>query len=341
MKLYDSGKYQEAANQFQNIEDYKDSSEMVKECSYQIAAGLEGDGKIKEAVSEYEKISGYKDSDDKVLQLKYDLAAQFTQSEDYQNALILFKELGEYKDSKEKVEQCEYELTVDGQFLRAFKKGLMKRWDIADNNGGLKECAKTELAEIESFYDQEFVDKDLQEWVVQYIDSIRAQLDALKYESVDLNTYAKKSNESYGARALLLKNFFEEHEIEFDEKYQKSVEQLTGAGEAAEEQKALKETIEKMMKDFTVSQTEREYGWKEYSTHMKNETDYTFEYFYVDISAIDQNGTIVTTGQASLNTKWNPGQEAEAPTWFRDNNFDIDGYTFEFQPHYSTGVFYE
>ena len=90
MKLYDSGKYQEAANQFQNIEDYKDSSEMVKECSYQIAAGLEGDGKIKEAVSEYEKISGYKDSDDKVLQLKYDLAAQFTQSEDYQNALILY-----------------------------------------------------------------------------------------------------------------------------------------------------------------------------------------------------------------------------------------------------------
>lgn len=303
-KLYNDGEYQTAVLKFQELGDYKDSSDLANACSYQIAMGLE-------------------------------------EQEDFEGALALYKELGGYQDSKEKAEKCEYELSVDGQFLRAFKKGLMARWDLADGGSPIKDCAKAELDVIESFYDQEFVDKELQEWVVEYIDSVRGQLDAVKYQGVDDVVFTQKSNESYGARAILLKKFFEEHEMEFDEKYQKSVEQLTGAGEAAEEQKALTEAIQNMMKEFKISQTQNEYGWRDYSTHMKNETEYTFEYFYVDISAIDQNGTIVTTGQASLNTKWSPGQEAEAPTWFEDNTFDIEGYTFEFQPHYNTGSFYQ
>jgi hypothetical protein len=45
---------------------------------------------------------------------------------------------------------------------------------------------------------------------------------------------------------------------------------------------------------------------------MKNTTNLTFDYFYVDANFVDEQGNIMTTGSGGNLESWEPGVEANA-----------------------------
>lgn len=69
-------------------------------------------------------------------------------------------------------------------------------------------------------------------------------------------------------------------------------------------------------------------------------TEYIFEYFYVDINALDADGNIIGTGNVSQITNWNPGQKAEVDAWVNTNDASKISET-TFTAHYKSGNFYK
>jgi hypothetical protein len=97
-----------------------------------------------------------------------------------------------------------------------------------------------------------------------------------------------------------------------------------------------------MTKGFEIQSTADEDGYREYTIRMKNTTQYTFDYFYVEISLLDENGDIVETGSADEVNNWVPGQSANVDAWI-SNDKDPAEYTISYYPHYSTadGTIYD
>lgn len=73
---------------------------------------------------------------------------------------------------------------------------------------------------------------------------------------------------------------------------------------------------------------------------MENTTKYIFEYFYVDINALDEGGNILGTGQAKQVSSGQPGQKAEVDACVSvDNVENIKSVTYA--PHYQSGGYFE
>lgn len=67
MAMYESGNYVGASVAFQNLEDYKDSATMVKECQYQNALNLVCEGRYNEALGIFGMLGSYSDSTNKMV----------------------------------------------------------------------------------------------------------------------------------------------------------------------------------------------------------------------------------------------------------------------------------
>lgn len=70
--LFNSGNYNEAIVAFQQLGDYEDSAEMVKECQYQLALQAINNHKYEEALNILTTIADYKDSEEIESSIKWD-----------------------------------------------------------------------------------------------------------------------------------------------------------------------------------------------------------------------------------------------------------------------------
>lgn len=285
---------------------------------------------------------------------KYSSAnADFT-SKKFEVALEKYESLGDYKDSVKKADECKYELTVDGQFMRALSEGLMARWDKSDENEAkgtigedpdqYAEYCQIELDKVSSFADKTFDNEKLGEDAKTYIDLLNKAKDATKYYTVDYNTYSTQWAEVYAQRTILLQKFISDYKLTVDASHQDTLDDLMTDASAAKEQQEAKESIHKMTDGFKLTESEDEWGYKNYKVQMKNSTDMTFNYFYMDISVLDGDEKIVDTGNASQVASWAPGQDAEVDAYLNnqgEKDFTIEGKTVQFTPHYSTGTLYE
>ncbi|NCC02165.1 MAG: hypothetical protein EOM34_16165 [Clostridia bacterium] len=285
---------------------------------------------------------------------KYSSANTDFKGKKFEVALEKYESLGDYKDSAKKAEECKYELTVDGQFMRALSEGLMARWDKSDENvaKGLvgedpdlyAEFCQIELDKVSSFADKTFENKKLGEDAKTYIDLLNKAKDATKYYTVDYTTYSTQWADVYAQRTILLQKFISDYNLSVDAAYQETLDDMMVDASAAKEQQEAKETIHKMADGFKLVETKDDYGYKTYKLQMKNTTEFTFDYFSVDISVMDGDGKIVYTGNASQVSTWAPGQDAEVDAYVSsqgDENSTIEGKTIKFTPHYSTGTIYE
>lgn len=280
----------------------------------------------------------------------YKSAQELYKNEQFEEALQKFTELGTYEDSAKMVEKCNYELSVDGQFMRELSKGLMKRWDKSDEyaeQGSVgedpniySEYCDIELEELEKYYDQTFDNQELQEDAKTYIDYLRAAKDATKHYTIDYNTYNTMWADIYAKRTMLLNTFVEKYGLSVDEKHQKTLDDILVDASAAKEQVDFKNAVAKMTESFKISTTEDEWGYKTYKVSMKNTTNHTFEYFYADVSVLDQSGKIIASGSLDQISSWKPEQEATVDAYF-DSNVSLDGYTLEYTPHYQSGSYFE
>ncbi len=115
--LMRDGKYEEAIEAFEELEDFKDSEIKILECEirskYEEAVELVGEGKYIEAVekmgyeSKYEAIiDEYNEYINSLIKKFYDTAVVFMNESKYESALEIFNMISSYKDVKEKITEC-------------------------------------------------------------------------------------------------------------------------------------------------------------------------------------------------------------------------------------------
>ncbi len=90
VKLYESGKYEEAKTAFEAMEGYKDSKEQIINCKYKIAIGLLESNKYTDAYALLTEIG----DNDAIVASKYDRAVALIDSGDYETAYALLAEIG-------------------------------------------------------------------------------------------------------------------------------------------------------------------------------------------------------------------------------------------------------
>ncbi len=181
--MMNEGNYDDAIASFEDLQDYKESQEMIFECKYQKAQVYFNSGDIDDALSAFEDIRDYKDSSDKIFECKYLNAQAYFDSGDIDNALLSFEDIKDYKDSSDKLLECQYlkaqslveqEKYSDALYLQEkFEKNLTKteeyassiKMQIYNNALSMKESKKYEKA-IEIFkllseYNYEDCDKQI------------------------------------------------------------------------------------------------------------------------------------------------------------------------------------
>lgn len=302
------------------------------------------------AINEFESLGDYKESSEMVQKSTYDYAKILYEEEKYEDARLYFERIINYEDTQKYIDDCNYQLTIDRQFMRALSRGLMARWSKSneDNENGLgyedpdlySEYCDLELKEIENFYDQVFENDELGKDSRKYIDLVKEAKDATKFYTVDYNTYSTKWSNVYAKRTMLLQKFVNEYGLVVDDEHQNTLDDLMIDASAAEEQQNIKDSIRKMTETFSISTKEDEWGYKTYKIKLKNTTERTFEYFYVDINVIDENGNIIGNGNMGQIESWKPGQEANTDVYF-DEDISFDGCNLEYTPHYQTGSYFE
>ncbi len=104
--------------------------------NYSKAVKLMESGKYDEAIETFESLDNYKDSVEKIPECQYLKATSFMESEKYDEAIEIFTSLGDYKDSREQLGNYCYpkaqELMNAGNNLEA-KAYLMKCYDYKDS----------------------------------------------------------------------------------------------------------------------------------------------------------------------------------------------------------------
>ena len=132
-----------------------------------------------------------------------------------------------------------------------------------------------------------------------------------------------------------------EYGLTVDEEHQDTLDDLMVDAEAVAANNKVKADVAEMCQSFEITVKKDEWGYKTFGLKMKNTTDLTFEYFYVDANVVDAKGSIITTGSGGNLESWKPGVEANADFWIDDQDVELDNYNVEFTPHYSSGSYYE
>ncbi len=112
VSLMNHGRYEEAIAAFEEIGDYKDSTQKIKDCEaavleerYIAALALMEEGKYEEAIAVFESLNGYRDSENWIrerIQEQYDAAAELANKGKTAEAAIAFGKLGDFRDSRER-----------------------------------------------------------------------------------------------------------------------------------------------------------------------------------------------------------------------------------------------
>ena len=246
------------------------------------------------------------------------------------------------------VEKCEYELSVDGRFLNALKKGLEERWDYSEEQLAtegnsdyveyISKCIECELNRLEEFATEEFSNTKLGEEAKSYISILNDALRATDYYNIDYNQYALQWNDIYARRSVMIRNFVENYGLAVDSKYQDVLDEFLVNATVVDEQKKMDKDIQDMADKFVLTPKTDEWGNTTYKLSMENTTKYSFEYFYVNINVLDEQGNILGTGQASQVQSWEPGQKAEVDAWIDVETSNVSKIAKEtYTPHYSSG----
>lgn len=351
-KKYDAGEYNAAYDSFTSLGEYKDSIELADDCMYHMADADYKAGDYPSAKEKYESIETYKDSKTRIEDCVYQMADADYKAEDFASAKEKYLSIKSYKDSAQKVTDCEYQMSIDGQFLRELSKGLSDRWDqnAKDEENGYEKDEPTSMAKycdlelnhVEKFEKEKFDNKELGKDAVEYIKMLKAAKEATTYYTVDYSKYNTDWSNVYQKRTQLLQKISKDYNLIIDEKHQDVWNDLMRDATASAKLEDAKKEIQEMTDTFELTVVSEEYGYKDYSLHMKNTTKYTFDYFYVEISLLDEKGNIVDTGDVNQISNWEPGQSADMEAWI-SNDTDPFKYKITYYPHYSTvdGTIYD
>lgn len=116
-------KFMEAAEIYDELENYEDSKTRACVCKFQYASLLEKEEKYTEAAEVYKTLGEYSNSDEKVTYCTYKSALALLDSGKYDDAIKIFETIRDYKDSASQIKECTYQKALkkieDGDFVSA------------------------------------------------------------------------------------------------------------------------------------------------------------------------------------------------------------------------------
>lgn len=156
VSLMDAGHYVEAIATFEELGDYRDSTELLTEAMYRNANHLFESEKYDDALSIYESLNNYADSNNKILECYFNLGEQYFQKGDYTTALEYYKNARQeplVSRTTEKIYENAIKLYQEGSysFSHSYFKEVPKYQDsslycgffnILDNDDPLEDIVK-------------------------------------------------------------------------------------------------------------------------------------------------------------------------------------------------------
>ncbi len=141
-KALENQEFEDAAEMFGELGDYKDSKERVLQCYYEQGKFLMDKGDYSEAVEAFESAgnyqdaavrvtSDYKDSKERVLQCYYEQGKFLMDKGDYSEAVEAFESAGNYQDAAVRVTRAE-DAQAEAEAEAAFE-ALKDKLEEADN----------------------------------------------------------------------------------------------------------------------------------------------------------------------------------------------------------------
>lgn len=136
-KLFEGGKYEDAITNFEEVEDFKDSKEKIKEAKYRLAVQYFENKNYGKSKQLFEELKDFKDSKEKVKEAKYGLAVQYFKNKDYGKSKQLFKELKDYSESNSYLDEIDRIDVV--QLTESIYEKACKSFDSGEYEEALKD----------------------------------------------------------------------------------------------------------------------------------------------------------------------------------------------------------
>lgn len=238
----------------------------------------------------------------------------------YSEAVKVLEKYKEDDDVKKLYDDAAYMASDEGQFLTAFAKGLMQRWEFnlstVDSNDSatyiadMQKLINAELNEISKYRDVTFSDDTFNQKAHDYINDLDKQMDSLNYYTTDYNKYANEWSDAYGDRSLIISYFLNNYPVKIDDKYADIKNELSTVAKSTEESKVLEKDINSMINTESFELVEDSYGYKTYKKNITNTTKYTFEYFGLNVQCLDDSKNIIDQEYTGQIKSFAPGQTA-------------------------------
>ena len=132
-----AGNYEEAISTFEDLADFKDSQEKIKETQYVWAESKLASGDAEGAIELFETLGDYEDSADRIQEIQdsasYEQAEKEFENGNYEEAKTLFENLGSYSDAASRAQECA-NIIGEEHYSKA-----MDALNKSDNDTALKE----------------------------------------------------------------------------------------------------------------------------------------------------------------------------------------------------------
>ncbi len=311
---------------------------LIKPLTYSHATTALMNQNYKNAADSFLKLGDYKDSQSKYKYCMFELANSLFDEGNYEDAKPIYESLGNYEKADEKAKKCNFYLSIDGQFILDFAKGISARWDNSDNDPDepakfieyREKLIDNELNFIQKYQNENFNDKQLGNKAKEYIKELNNQKNALQYYVGNNSKYIKLWDEAYDNRTLLMSYFFENYDIELDEKYNDTKKELLNNAISVKEERNIEKEVKKMLKYTNFRVVKDSYGYKDYEAKVKNTSGVDFDYFSYEITLIDKSGVKIATRYTNTINRFNAGDVALF-SFSTDENFE----TLELAASYS------
>lgn len=181
-ELFARGKYEDAAELYDMLGDYRDAEDQLDECKYLLAQEAFSDKNWEEALADFSALGRYKDAKTKVNDCKYQIGKAAYENGDWEKAVEYLTGL-DYTDSEtmlaEATRAMEMGDKADNAFLEDMQKSVSYRMNAVNSGSAdLSTVVNTELSYVEQYKNAEFYDSNLKKIAANYIDGLLLQKSA-------------------------------------------------------------------------------------------------------------------------------------------------------------------
>lgn len=235
----------------------------------------------------------------------------------------------------------------DEAFLKNMKAGLEARWKFTDKNAkkgtlsdadariSQKEAAATELEKLGGLSEYQFSDSDLKALAEQYYEALNNQVTGAKYYEADAEKYMELYHGGYNERSVVLAQLVNDYQLTVSDKFAANLDELAINGEKQLHIRTVLKTLTEQLSSAAMEHV----GTGLYRLNVENTSDLSLENVEVKVNGMDDEGKIITTGQAFV-TSWGAGSSFSEEVYFeRDIKkasvmlgffYDLDQYHTEY-----------